>query len=106
MVLESKYGKLRKEDIPLIDSVTALFKTHNLRTGLHGTSLWNAKYKDVDLLVCSLQNDVHSFLTSLESLKKEHHAKILEQRGNEHIGLDYDISIGGLILHVSYVVLL
>ena len=103
---DAVYGKLRKEDVPVLKSVVAILKKHKLNAGLHGTSLWNPKYKDVDLLVVSDKNGAREFLWALDEMKETHGAEILEQKGNETIGLDYDIKIGTLILHLSYVVLL
>jgi len=102
------YGKLRPEDVPTLKLVIELFRKHGLRAGLHGTSLWNAQYKDVDLLIVapSENSGVKNFLEALEDLKKQYPAKILQQKGGENIGLDYDIEIGAMILHLSYVVLL
>ena len=100
------YGKLRQEDIPLFEKVVTIFKDHNLHCGLHGTSLWNAAYKDVDLLVISQSNDVSTFRKALDELQSRLHAEILEEKGNESAGLDYDIKLENMILHVSYVVLL
>jgi capsular polysaccharide biosynthesis protein len=106
--MENIYGKLRPEDVLTLKLVIELFRKHNLRAGLHGTSLWNAQYKDVDLLVVALSENsgAKSFLEALADLKKEYSAKILQQKGEENIGLDYDIEIGKIILHLSYVVLL
>lgn len=106
--MENIYGKLRPEDVPTLKSVIELFRKHGLRAGLHGTSLWNAQYKDVDLLVIasSENTDVKNFLEALEDLKKQYLAKILQQKGDKTIGLDYDIEIDKMILHLSYVVLL
>jgi hypothetical protein len=101
-----KYGKLREKDAPILKSVVELFRKHNLKSGLHGTSLWNPNYKDVDLLVISDKNAIVDFYAALEEMKVRRDVKIISQRGNEKIGLDYDVEIGRLILHLSYVILL
>lgn len=104
--MKATYGKLREKDVPVIASVVRIFKKHNLKAGLHGTSLWNPKYKDIDILVISLRNQAQKFYQALEELQKRNQAKIINQRGNETVGLDYDIKIEKAVLHVSYVVLL
>ena len=100
------YGKIRPEDLPMLKSVVEIFRKHNLKAGLHGTSLWNPRYKDVDVLVVSVENKVNDFYSAFEEVKRQFNAKVLEQKGNETVGLDYDVEIGKLILHLSYVVLL
>jgi len=106
--MKNIYGKIRGEDLPLLESVVQIFKKRGLKGGLHGTSLWNRNYKDVDLLVVSgsSASGVESFLMALDDLKNKHSAKILKEKGNELIGLDYEVEIGKMILHLSYVVLL
>src|SRR3989344_7899300 len=101
--IKENLGKLKAEDIPLILAIVDICRRNGLEAGLHGTSLWNAKYKDIDLLVFSLANDVQVFRKALESILKEQQGKILEQKGNEKIGLDYDIQIKKVIVHISFV---
>src|SRR3989338_6687470 len=93
------YGKIRDEDLPVLKSVIEIFKKQGFQTGLHGTSLWNKSYKDVDLLVVSSKKDADDFLELLNVLKKQCDAVLMEGRGNKTVGLDYDIKIGKLILH-------
>lgn len=83
------------------------FQKRRLKVGLHGTSLWNSKYKDIDLLAVSdRKTGIKDCIASIADLKKKYRAKVLGHRGNESIGLDYDIKIGKMILHLSYVVIL
>lgn len=105
--MEAIYGKMREEDLPILKSAIEVFKKEGLKAGLHGTSLWNAQYKDVDVLVISTEKSgLSHFRKALGLLKKELSANVLQEKGNEEIGLDYDLEIGKLVLHVSYVVLL
>ena len=83
-----------------------IYRKYGLKSGLHGTSLWNQKYKDVDLLVFSLSGDINSFKKAFNELLEKHYGKILGQRGKEISGLDYDVKIGNMVLHLSYVILL
>src|SRR5574341_2319418 len=84
----SVYGKVRDEDLPVVKSAIGIFKKHNLKAGLHGTSLWNQNYKDIDVLVVSDKNQVSDFYAAFVELEKL--GKVLGQRGNEIVGLDYD----------------
>ena len=98
-------GKIRKGDVPAIMSVIKIFKSAWFSCALHGTSLWNKNYKDIDLVVfprSSRAGGVGKFLVALEQLKKSG-AKIKTARGNEKIGFDYDIDFSKTRLHVSYV---
>src|SRR3989344_3489559 len=104
--MTQKFGKLREEDIPILNEIIVIAKKNGLQFGLHGTSLWNDQYKDVDLLVTSQENNATNFKSFLEEVKEKYSAKIVNERGNEEIGLDCDIKIGRTVLHVSYVVLL
>ena len=106
--MDEIYGKIRPEDLAALKSVVELFRKNNVKVGLHGTSLWNSKYKDVDLLAVSIsgQHGSKNFSKAMEELKKQFSAKIVGQNGNEAVGLDYDVEIGKLVLHVSYVPLL
>lgn len=100
------YGKLRQEDLPTIEALVSLFRQHNLFSGLHGTSLWNPNYKDVDLLVVSLTNDVAAFKLALQAMLVAQKGEIVEEKGDDVMGLDYDIRIGSMVLHLSFVILL
>lgn len=105
--MDSVSEKIRKEDLPSLKSVVEILRQHNLMAGLHGTSLWNGKYKDVDLLVISDSADgSKEFFRAVDEIKNGNNAKILEQKGNDTIGHDLDIEVGKMILHLSYVVLL
>ena len=105
--MADKYGEISADDLILLKQVIEVFRKSNLSCGLHGTSLWNPKYKDVDLLVVSQGTaGVKEFLRALEHLQQKLKAKIVDHRGNDAIGLDYDVKIGKMNLHLSYVVLL
>jgi hypothetical protein len=105
--MSKEYGEIRAEDLVVLKQIIEVFRKANLSCGLHGTSLWNHKYKDVDLLVVSQgTSGVKEFLRTLEELQKKFKAKVTDHRGNETIGLDYDIKIGKMNLHLSYVILL
>ena len=105
-IKEENLGKLKTEDVPTIVQIVETLRRNGLQAGLHGTSLWNTKYKDIDLLVCSSSNCTSIFRKALESILKENQGVILEQRGNEKIGLDYDIQIKRIVIHISFVILL
>ena len=107
MITEAKYGEVRLEDFSVLKSAIEIFKKHGLQCGMHGTSLWNSKYKDIDLLVMSgsKSNGVKEFLNALEEIRKQFKGKILQKKGNEDVGLDYDLLVGKTILHISYVVI-
>jgi len=104
--MNEKYGKIRKEDLDTVKKAVKIFHKHKLNVGLHGTSLWNHRYKDIDMLVTSKSNKAKHFLDALEELKHVHGIRIVEERGDKETGLDYYIEIGTLVLHLSYVVLL
>jgi len=105
--MKEVYGEISAEDLIILKQIIEIFRKANLSCGLHGTSLWNPKYKDVDLLVVSQgSSGVKEFLRALEELQRKLHGKIIDHRGNETIGLDYDVKIGKMNLHISYVVLL
>ena len=104
--MNTHYGAIRNEDIPVLDSVLAIFKKHNLSVGFHGTSLWNPRYKDIDILVTSSAKDAQLFLTALDDIQKKHQANMTKIQGNNEIGLDYDLVIDNTIIHASYVILL
>lgn len=104
--MSNVYGKLRKEDVPILQSLLKSLRKYNLRGALHGTSLWNSKYKDVDLLVISAHNDVIAFKQWLAKALNEHQAQILAEGGNEVIGLDYEPKIKDTVFHISFVRLL
>ena len=99
-------GKLRKEHQSLFKEIVEHFKEYNLKAGIHGTSLWNRKYKDVDLLLFSEDNNAASFLQAFETLKSKYPYKILHEKGTPQAGLDYEIEIEGLILHLSFAITL
>ncbi len=101
----NKLGKLRESDKEIILGTINIFKENKLGIGIHGTSLWNPKYKDVDMLAVSKTNNVQDFDKALKELLKQYKGKILEQKGDSTIGLDYDIKIGKLIVHLSFVIL-
>jgi len=102
--MDSVYGKIRNEDLPVLKAIVLIFKKHNLQVGLHGTSLWNPKYTDIDVLVTSAKNGVKDFYAAIENLKKEHQITISKMKGNETVGLDYEMKIANAIIHCSYVV--
>lgn len=101
----NKLGKLLEVDKEIILGIIKIFKKHELGIGIHGTSLWNPKYKDVDILAVSKTNNVQAFDKALKELLKQYKGKILDQKGDSYIGLDYDIKIGKLIVHLSFVIL-
>ena len=68
---KTAYGKIRKEDLPLVREIIDIFKKHNLKAGLHGTSLWNPRYMDIDLLVVSNKNLVDDFLEATKEIKNK-----------------------------------
>jgi len=104
--MEKVYGKLREGDLPVLESTLTLFRKYGLKAGLHGTSLWNSKYKDIDLLVFSQSNDVKVFKEALNELLQVDNVELLGQKGDDVSGLDYDIKIDQTILHLSFVILL
>lgn len=106
--MNTKYGNIREEDVPVLEKVLELFEKNGLKAGLHGTSLWNKSYKDIDLLAVSFKETggVDDFLRVVETLENELGAQVGEMRGNELIGLDCDLEIGPTIFHLSYVILL
>ena len=106
--MEKIYGKLREADRPVLEAVVRFFKEAGFSAGLHGTSLWNPQYKDIDLLVFSNAGKVGAaeFLKALKAISQKHRGEVANQKGNEEIGIDCDLKIGPVILHVSYVVLL
>jgi len=108
MKRQHNYGKIREEDIGALENLVELFKKHGLRAGLHGTSLWNKNYKDLDLLVVSESEKVGvpEFKVALAELLEMFSATVSGENGDDTIGLDYDIQIGKLVLHLSYVILL
>ncbi len=98
-------GELRKNDIKTLTFATSLFKKYGFSSALHGTSLWNKNYKDIDLVVFpknSRAGEVGKFLVALEKLQKSG-AKIKTARGNKKIGFDYDINFKKSRVHLSYV---
>jgi hypothetical protein len=102
-------GKLRKEDVPIIKDIVAILKEFKLNCGLHGTSLWNSSYKDVDLLVFSNNpTGLVDFRKAIQKVSEKFPVAIGKERGNDKIGLDLDLNIdnGKIYLHLSYVVLL
>ena len=106
--MEKVYGKLREEDRPVLERVVKFFKEAGFGVGLHGTSLWNQHYKDVDLLVFSDAGKagVMEFLAAVKKISQKHKGEVVNQKGNEEIGIDCDLNIGPVTLHISYVVLL
>lgn len=102
-----RYGKIRPPDRILLEKVVSIFKNHGLQAGLHGTSLWNSRYKDIDVLV--VQSDakhcVPEFLSAIEEIKTQFDCEVVNQLGNASIGYDLHIKFSHLVLHVSYVVL-
>lgn len=104
--MDKVYGKLRQEDLPLIQEIVNLFRKHELSSGLHGTSLWNPNYKDVDLLVVSSTNDVLAFRVALQEMLLAQKGQVIKEKGNDMMGLDYDIKVEGMVLHLSFVILL
>ncbi len=104
------YGKIRKSDLRVVEQVIGIFRKRHLRAGLHGTSIWNPHYRDIDLLVVfpkkPRQEGVENFRKGLVDLQKNLGARVIGMRGDETAGLDYDIRISKAFLHISYVVLL
>ena len=54
----------------------------------------------------SLTNDVAAFKLALQAMLEAQKGEIVEGRGDEVMGLDYDIRIGSMVLHLSFVILL
>ena len=104
--MKADYGRLRKADIPKLESLVRFFGKLQMHCGLHGTSLWNSHYKDVDLLVFSSKSNPTKFLRMLKSFVKSKNGKLLEERGNPLIGYDVDVRLGRTIFHISYVLIL
>lgn len=105
----SIYGKIRPSDLATVKKVVSLLKRKGLRVGLHGTSLWNRNYKDIDVLVIHPSSNLKGleyFQFVLEKIGKMPRAKVLGVRGNAEVGLDVDVSLGQTVLHLSYVLLL
>ena len=48
------------------EQIIKIFRKNKLNCGLHGTSLWNQNYKDVDLLVFSLGDKSENFIKALD----------------------------------------
>ncbi|MFQ5620586.1 MAG: hypothetical protein ACE5FT_01960 [Candidatus Nanoarchaeia archaeon] len=99
-----KYGKLRSADKEVFESVVSMFKAHGLDCALHGTSLWNSAYKDIDLLV--IGGTVGDFRKALSEIKKVYDYTLEFEKGNADVGLDLEIIIGEVVLHISYVLIL
>jgi hypothetical protein len=95
---------LREEDIPQVQKVVSIFKKHGFGVGVHGTSLWNRKYKDIDLLVFSkdASTNPETYKKVIQELQSEHDAKILEQKGSAELGWDHELNLAETILHISY----
>ncbi len=104
--MDLRYGKVQKRDSAKLKSILAIFKKHHLQCGLHGTSLWTPKYKDIDILVFSPKRLVNDFELAIRAIQRKFKAKILEMRGNEKIGYDGDLQIGKMIYRLSYVIIL
>ena len=106
------YGKIRPVDIPSLETAIGIFNKHGLCAGIHGTSLWNPRYKDIDLIVVHGDNEhcVPEFLSAIEEIKTQLDCEVVNQNGNASIGYDLEIRVNEesktLVLHVSYVVLL
>ena len=98
-------GEIRKGDVPAVKSAVKIFKSAGFSCALHGTSLWNKNYRDIDLVVSRPNvnpRDIAKFLVALERFKKQG-AKIKNAKGNKDIGFDYDVLLQKTRLHVSYV---
>ncbi|MEK6902077.1 MAG: hypothetical protein AABX02_00620 [archaeon] len=104
--MDERFGRLRPADVSKLESLIDWFAKAGFRCGLHGTSLWNAKYKDIDLLVFSSKPKSDSFLRTFNKVLKLSGATLIEQRGNSQIGFDMDVRWGRTIFHLSYVVVL
>lgn len=106
--MESKMlGKIRQPDRSILGKAISTFKKHGLCAGLHGTSLWNPRYKDIDLLVVQgdTEHCVPEFLSAIEEIKTQFDCEVVNQFGNASIGYDLQIQFPHLVLHVSYVLL-
>ena len=103
--MDKKFGKLRQEDLGVVEEVLSILKAYTLSCGLHGTSLWNAQYKDIDLIAFSQDNDISAFRSAIKELQ-EKGAVIEQERGDEVVGIDLDVSYKGSALHLSFVILL
>jgi hypothetical protein len=88
--------------------VVHIFGKHRFQTGIHGTSLWNKQYKDIDVLVFSPSEEVgvEEFHDALQDILVRLDARLLNQKGNETIGIDCEVGIHDAVFHISYVVLL
>lgn len=103
----ARFGRLRIEDVPILEKALSILKTHHFQAGLHGTSLWNSNYKDIDLLVISESGNSGAveFLLALKELETALGGRIQNQKGNETIGYDAELISGSCVFHISYVVL-
>ena len=99
----NNYGKIRPEDIPTVEIAVKVFAKHGLSAGVHGTSLWSDAYTDLDLLVFSEKNDADSFRKALEELVTMLNSSIVLQKGDDEIGLDYELQTDTVLLHLSFV---
>ena len=92
-----RYGKIRSEDVFLLEFVLKVMR----KRGLHGTSLWNRNYKDIDLLVIGKNED---FAKAIKVLEKN--GSILDYKGDSTIGHDYNLRLKDARFHISNVILL
>ena len=100
------YGKVQPEDKKALKLLIREFKSKAFHCGIHGTSLWNKNYKDIDILVFSVINRSKSFIEVIENLIKKMGFKLLYKKGTKDAGLDYEMEKGNCIFHISYVILL
>ena len=99
--MHHQYGKLQEKDLPLLESVVEVFKRHGFNAGLHGTSLWNPNYKDIDLLIVG--KDTAAFRKALVEATMKCKGQIDNLKGSTEIGLDCDLKTPHAIIHISYV---
>ncbi|MCH8049145.1 hypothetical protein IH979_00295 [Patescibacteria group bacterium] len=106
--MKSVYGQIKKDDITVLKTVVELLKEHDLAVGIHGTSLWNPEYKDIDLVVFGMARRAQpaDFLDVIDHLKKDLNAEILKQRGDEKVGFEVELKVRKARFHLSYVILL
>ncbi len=102
----TRYGKIRADDQAAISQAETLFFSKGFQVGFHGTSLWNSRYKDIDMLVIDPAGKLgaDTFRDVLGTLEKEYRAKVHWVAGNDDTGLDFEVNIKDTLLHISWVI--
>ena len=83
-------------DMPLAEAFVGFFK----RFRLEATVLLIFEQSVQIAIVGQSHNEYVRFHEALECLKKEQDAKIIKQCGNETVGLEYEVHLGHMQVHV------